>query len=340
MMLEVTIGKQSKKSEGIAVLQQGNARSAKGLEPGEFKTELPTEGQQNASDQQSQRPDNERAGQRSDRDVFLTCSNSVENDPAIIHHAIFTSDQLKASKLNPILSIEKHPNLGVIIQARMGSSRLPGKVAKIAGSKEYLSHQLDRVLIKCPANKIVVATTDKAEDDVVYKLARKFGVLTFRGSSQDVLKRYIDAAEENKFTDVVRLTGDSPLIDPYVIDEVVNVYIRVKSENKYVSNTLTPSFPLGFNVEITTLKNLQTAWLSSKSEYDHEHVTPYIKAGSIRDCVRVSCSIEKNLSMWRFTLDTVDDDLQLSKILSGVSGFEMDCVVDFAVKNQLMQLNY
>lgn len=319
--------------------QQGNARSAKGLEAGEFKAALPTEGQQNASHQQSQRPDNERAGQRSDLDAFLTFNDSGEIDPAIIHHAVFTSDQLKASKLNPSPSIEEHPNLGIIVQARMGSSRLYGKVAKIAGSKEYLSHQLDRILTKCPANKIVVATTDKAEDDVVCGLARKFGVLTFRGSSQDVLKRYIDAAKENKFTDVVRLTGDSPLIDPYVMDEIVNVYIRVKNKNKYVSNTLTPSFPLGFNVEITTLKNLQTAWLLSKSDYDHEHVTPYIKAGSIRDCVRVSCSIKKNLSMWRFTLDTVDDDLQLSKILSGVNGFEIDRVVDFAVKNQLMRLN-
>ena len=220
----------------------------------------------------------------------------------------------------------------------MGSSRLPGKVAKIAGCKEYLAHQLDRVLKKCPANKIVVATTDSAEDDVVCSLALNSGVGFFRGSSRDVLKRYINAAEENNFTDIVRLTGDSPLIDPYVMDEVINFYISIKKENKYVSNTLTPSFPIGFNVEITTLNNLQTAWSSSASEYDHEHVTPYTKSGSIRDCYRFSCVLNNNLSMWRFTLDTVDDDLQLSKILSGVDGFEMNDVINFAVKNQLMRL--
>ena len=216
----------------------------------------------------------------------------------------------------------------------MGSSRLPGKVAKIVGQKEYLLHQIERVLIRIPASRIVVATTTLEEDDLVCQLAVKAGVVFFRGSSQDVLKSYIDAAEENKFTDVVRLTGDSPLLDPYVMDEIINVYNSYGNKSKYVSNTLFPSFPLGFNVEITSLENLRTAWYSSESEYDREHVTPYIKSGALRECSRISCSFEDDLSDLSFTLDTVDDHFRISKILPAVSGYDLNSIIDTVVKNK------
>jgi spore coat polysaccharide biosynthesis protein SpsF len=255
----------------------------------------------------------------------------------IIEHPSLTTDQLKASKLESISIFEKHQSLGIVVQARMGSSRLPGKVAKKVGGKEYLRHQIDRILKKCPPSRCIIATTLRQEDDIVCEMAVKSGVQFFRGSSQDVLKRYIDAAEDFRFTDVVRLTGDCPLIDPYIMNEIIRVYSEIKSKSKYVSNTLFRTFPRGFDVEVTTLQDLKTAWDSSKSEYDHEHVTPYIKSGAIGGCIRVNCSLNENLSGWRFTLDTIDDHLQLSRILESMDSYEMENVIRYAINNSLLR---
>ncbi len=273
------------------------------------------------------------------QEVCSTSSSAMKNKSDITQYPSFTSDQLKAAKLSLNSSIEKHPSLGIIVQARMGSSRLPGKVAKVVGGKEYLLHQIDRVLQRCPSHSCVIATTLAREDDVVCEMAEKAGVEFFRGSSDDVLKRYIDAAENNGFTDIVRLTGDCPLIDPYIMDAIVEVYISTKSESKYVSNTLLRTFPRGFDVEITSVKDLRTAWHSSKSNYDREHVTNHIKSGAIAECSLINCSIEQNLSKWRFTLDTVEDHLLLSKILLGIDSYEMDRVMKFSIDNNLLRLD-
>jgi len=221
----------------------------------------------------------------------------------------------------------------------MGSSRLPGKVAKIVGNKEYLLHQINRVLIKCSASRCVVATTDKVEDDIVCEIAQKARVHFFRGASQDVLKRYIDAAEKYQFTDIVRITGDCPLIDPYILDSIAAVYNSVKNKSKYVSNTLCRTFPRGFDVEITTLKDLKESWKMSKNEYDHEHVTPHVKSGAICGCIRINCLMKTDLSKWRFTLDTIQDHLQLSAILLAVDGYNLEHVMDAARRKNLLRLD-
>jgi spore coat polysaccharide biosynthesis protein SpsF len=280
-----------------------------------------------------------RAQHALNQEACSTSSGRTKNECEITQHPSFTSNQLKAAKLSLIPSIEKQPSLGIIVQARMGSSRLPGKVAKVVGDKEYLLHQIDRVLQRCPSNRCVIATTLASEDDVVCEMAKKAGVEFFRGSSDDVLKRYIDAAENNGFTDVVRLTGDCPLIDPYIMDAIVDVYNSTKSESKYVSNALLRTFPRGFDVEIASVKDLRTAWHSSKSNYDREHVTTYIKSGAIAECSLINCSIGQNLSKWRFTLDTVEDHLQLSKILLGIDSYEMDRVMKFSIDNNLLRLD-
>lgn len=251
----------------------------------------------------------------------------------------FASALKEARQQNADLSIEANPGLGIIVQARMGSTRLPGKVSRLVGDKEYLLHQIERILVKCPANRCVVATTNLAEDDVVCEMASKAGVLFFRGSSRDVLKRYIDAAKKNQFTDVVRLTGDCPLIDPFIIDGVIRIYNSIKSHSKYVSNTLVRTFPRGFDVEITTLNDLQRAWIISRREYDREHVTPYIKSGLIGGCVMVNCSAKINQSKWRFTLDTIEDHYQLSRVLLGVKGYSIDQVLTFSANNNLLLLD-
>jgi spore coat polysaccharide biosynthesis protein SpsF len=251
----------------------------------------------------------------------------------------FLGALIKSEQSNGVPNIGKNAGLGIVIQARMGSSRFPGKVAKIVNNKEYLLHQIDRVLTKCPAKQCVVATTNKSEDDVVCDIAVKAGVPFFRGSSGDVLKRYIDAAEYYRFADIVRLTGDCPLIDPYIMDAVIGVYNDVQSESKYVSNTLARTFPRGFDVEITTLRDLKKAWELSDNEYDREHVTPYIKYGIMEGCVRINCSAKIDKSKWRFTLDTIEDHFQLSRILAGVNSYKLDAVMRFSKKSGLLLID-
>jgi len=218
----------------------------------------------------------------------------------------------------------------------MGSTRLPGKVAKKVNGKPYLCHQIERVLTKSPRNRCIIATTTETVDDIVCDIALKSGIGYFRGDTEDVLGRYIGAAEMYGFTNVVRITGDCPLIDPYIMDAVVDVYNKTEGEVRYVSNTLVRTFPRGFDVEVTSLQNLKTAWNSSNSKYDHEHVTPFIKSGLIKNCILVNCSNNIDLSFWRFTLDTNQDHLQLSKTLESIDSYEMESVMRFALNNNLL----
>lgn len=263
----------------------------------------------------------------------------TDSSLAIVQHASFTSDLIEKLKLEQVKSITNSPSLGIVIQARMGSTRLPGKVAINVNGKEYLSHQIDRVLTKSPRNRCVIATTVETIDDIVCDIALKSGIGYFRGDTEDVLDRYIGAAEMYGFTDVVRLTGDCPLIDPYIMDAIINVYNTSEDETKFVSNTLFRTFPRGFDVEVTSVKNLKTAWNSSRNRGDREHVTPYVRSGCIRGCKFINCSFCEDFSRWRFTLDTFKDHLQLSQILTRIDGFQMTDVIDFAVTNNLLQLD-
>ena len=264
---------------------------------------------------------------------------SSKFDPYIVHYPAFNCAELKAVELTQKKSIEAVPKLGLIIQARMGSIRLPGKVAKIAGSREYLVHLLERVLVKVPNHQVVVATTKNSEDDLICELSRRCGVKFFRGDSEDVLKRYIGCAVENQFSDVVRLTGDNPLIDPYLIDKMISVYIESKEKSKYLSNTLIPTFPVGFNVEITSLENLKNSWDLCACKYNREHVTPFIKFGGLSNCSLINCSFDKNFNYLRFSLDTTDDHAQLAEIVGKINKFDIMSVVDFSVKNKLVCKN-
>ena len=261
----------------------------------------------------------------------------LEKNLEVIQHPCFESAQLKSEKSNLNPSVEQLPSLGIIIQARMNSSRLPGKVGMVVGHQEYLAHQIDRVLQKCPRNRCVIATTKGREDDLIFEIALEAGVGCYRGNSEDVLNRYIEAGEHYDFKDVVRLTGDCPLIDPYIMDSVIGVYCNCISEKKYVSNTLVRTFPRGFDVEVTSLKNLKESWGLSNSQYNREHVTPFIASGGILECVRINCPAREDLSRWRFTLDAVEDHLQLSRILMGVKSYEFNEVLRFSTEKNLLK---
>ena len=123
-------------------------------------------------------------------------------------------------------------------------------------------------------DEIIVATSEDQQDDQLQTLVEKLGYRCLRGSEKDVLKRVYEAAKLAA-ADVVRITGDCPLIDPAIVDECIHEYWSAKVD--YVSNTITPTFPDGLDVEVASFASLERANFETQSNYDREHVTPYIK---------------------------------------------------------------
>lgn len=164
-----------------------------------------------------------------------------------------------------------------IVQARMGSTRLPGKVAKKVKDKPMLTHLLERLKYTEELDQIIVATSKKEQDDRVAEIAEESGISCFRGSEHDVLLRYIAAARENNADVIVRITGDCPLIDPDTIDEIIKDFIS--SEVEYMGHS---GYPRGLDTEVFYLKSLFKAeeMISREEEQEdnsyREHVTLYI----------------------------------------------------------------
>jgi len=188
-----------------------------------------------------------------------------------------------------------------IIQARMGSTRLPGKVLMDLFGKTVLEHVIDRVKI-CPlVDKIVVATTTLPIDDVIVQECARINIHTFRGSSEDVLSRYYGAAKESGADIIIRVTSDCPLFDP---DVLTNMLERFNVD--YLSNTIKRTFPKGLDAEIFTMSTLERAHIEATDDYDREHVTPYIYNNPDKFVLSSFEDVNDN-SNQRLTLDTPED---------------------------------
>ena len=198
-----------------------------------------------------------------------------------------------------------------IIQARMTSTRLPGKVLIKVMDKPLLEYQLERVKCSKKIDEIVVATTINDSDHPIIEICHQLGVSFFRGTEKDVLSRYYEAAIEYNADIVVRLTSDCPLIDPDIIDQVITEYLN--NTYDYVSNTQVRSFPRGMDIEVFSFEKLEIAFFNAKKEYEREHVTPYIYLN--KDVFSIGQVInQKNYSDFRITVDT-KEDLELISVL-------------------------
>ena len=165
--------------------------------------------------------------------------------------------------------------IGLILQARINSSRLFGKIVLPINSKPMIEYQIDRIKKSKSLDKIILATTRNKKDDLLnYLLKKKISV--FRGPEENVLKRYYFAAKKFKIKTIVRCQSDCPLIDPEVIDKIVNFYKKNKNKYDYVSNILNPSYPIGMHIEVFSFKCLEEAYKKSDLKIEQEHVTPYI----------------------------------------------------------------
>lgn len=199
-----------------------------------------------------------------------------------------------------------------IIQARMGSTRLPGKILKNVLGKPLLGYLIDRLKGSRHVNKIVIATTDQKQDDPIAVYAKNQNVEVFRGSEDDVLDRYAKAAKQSGAGVVVRITSDCPLIDPSVIDRGVQIFLD--NDADYVTNTLTRTYPRGMDVEVFSREALEIAADKAIAKEEREHVTPYIVRHPDLFKQRNFIYSHDNSSL-RWTVDTQEDFMLISKLI-------------------------
>ena len=191
-----------------------------------------------------------------------------------------------------------------IIQARTGSTRLPGKVLHDLGGASMLARVIRRTQRAEHLDDVVVATTSSDQDDPVVAECRRIGVPWFRGSEQDVLDRYFVAAEASRAELIVRVTSDCPLIDPGLIDRVVAAFLAEKPD--YASNFLERTYPRGLDNEVVTFDGLSRAWCEAVRPYQRVHVTPYFYENPALFRL-LAVKHDRDLSACRWTVDTLDD---------------------------------
>jgi len=228
----------------------------------------------------------------------------------------------------------------LIIQARMGSSRLPGKVLKEINGISLLELQQLRIKPAKLVNQIIIATTTNQEDNAIEEFCSKKGILNYRGSDWDVLDRYYKAAKPFSPLNVIRVTSDCPLHHYKVIDFVIEEFL--KSGKDYFSNSNNEPDYLedGFDVEVFSFKALETAWNEAKLLSEREHVTPYIKNSEKFSCgwKKYSASYQQKLSV-----DSQEDFNAVEQIFKAFSPdlyFEMEDVLQLLEKKpEILSLN-
>jgi len=197
-----------------------------------------------------------------------------------------------------------------IIQARMTSTRLPGKVLMEVMGRPLLSYQIERLRFSNRIDEIIVATTTNKEDDPVAKLAQKEGIKSYRGSEDDVLDRYYQAAEKYGAEHIMRLTADCPLIDPEVCDQVVQCYFYSNFDYVHTGET----FAEGLDCEIFSLIALKKAWKNAQQKSEREHVTLYFRNHpELFQFGKLDCNTDD--SKYRITVDQEEDYVVVKAII-------------------------
>jgi spore coat polysaccharide biosynthesis protein SpsF len=191
-----------------------------------------------------------------------------------------------------------------IVQARMGSTRLPGKVLKNLEGESVLARVVKRLRRSRLISEVLVATTDRAADDAIVNECRDLSVMVSRGDQDDVLDRYFRAAQLAKAEVVVRITSDCPLIDPEITDKTVAEFLETRSD--YASNALVRTYPRGLDTEVMSAAVLGRAWQQARKRYEREHVTPYIYEHPA-EFKLLSVTGDTDLGSLRWTVDTPED---------------------------------
>jgi len=233
-------------------------------------------------------------------------------------------------------------NTILVSQARSGSTRLPGKVLKEINGKSLLQIHLDR-LKKCKSvAEIILATTTNSEDQIIFEKAIEWGFSASKGSESDVLDRFYQAVKDKNADWIVRVTSDCPLIDPVLVDNVIDF---VQANNKdYGANILIENYPDGQDIEVFKFSALEVAWQNAKLLSEREHVTPYIrnntdvKGGNLFSAINYPCDLD--FSKIRMTVDE-SKDFELISILINELGTDKTWLeyTNYIIQNNLTEIN-
>jgi spore coat polysaccharide biosynthesis protein SpsF len=204
-------------------------------------------------------------------------------------------------------------NIGIITQARTGSTRLPSKVLLKIKDKSLLQYHYDR--LQTSGFHIVIATTVKSDDDQIEVFCRERNMDFYRGSEDDVLSRYYEAAVKYNLDTIIRVTSDCPLIDGNLIRKAVEEYRMMGDRHLYYSNTLTRTFPRGFDFEIFSMTLLEEAYKNATLPADREHVTPYIWNNRSGHTAIIQFIYPIDTSAYRLTVDTKEDFELISRMI-------------------------
>ena len=226
----------------------------------------------------------------------------------------------------------------IIIQARMASSRLPNKIMiKLAG-KPVLQHVIERCK-KSSADEVIIATSINKENDIIEDFCKKNNITVFRGSEDDVLDRYYQTAKKHKADIIVRITADCPLIEPKIIDNLINEF--KSGDYDYVSNTLERTYPRGLDTEVFSFKTLEKAHKLTKEKVNREHVTAFIYGNpSLFKIKNIPAEGNIKRSDIRLTLDTKEDTEVLKNIFSNLQNPSIEEIIQYLDKNpEIRNLN-
>jgi len=206
---------------------------------------------------------------------------------------------------------------GIIVQARMGSCRLPGKVLKTVLGRPLLEYGLERLNRSVLADQVIVATTLEERDNPIVDTCAGIGIPVYRGSENDVLLRYLEAAKEYQFDFVVRITADCPLIDPEVVDRGISVFLQNWPDVDYVSNCRPRTFPRGMDTEVFSFTALEKTHNIAKKPEEREHVTLYMYESPGRFRLK-NFEYNQDCSAYRLTVDTQEDFATIKKIIEAL----------------------
>lgn len=242
---------------------------------------------------------------------------------------------------------DKSKNILAVIQARFTSSRLPGKVMSVILDEPMLFRQWERVKRSELVEQVIVATSTDKTDDVLALFCEQKGIPCFRGSLDDVLDRFYQAASQFSPKHVVRLTGDCPLLDPAIMDKIIHLHLDKYLD--YTTNIIERTFPDGMDVEVMTFACLKTNWQNARLPSEREHVTPYIyhhpeifKIGHLKQT--------QDLSQMRLTVDEKEDLAVIREIFASLypknKSFGLEDILNFLkthpeiqALNQKFQIN-
>lgn len=203
--------------------------------------------------------------------------------------------------------------VGVIIQARMQSNRLPGKVLKPILNRPMLYYIIQRLKKVRYSDKLIVATSANEQDKRIVDFCKKNDVEYFIGSNEDVLDRYYQAAKNNHIDIIIRATADDPFVDPMIVDRAIDIFIKNSPKPDFVCNNRPYTFPVGLDVEVISVCALKIAWEEARDSTYREHVTPFIWSKPERFNI-INFENKKDYSNLRWTVD-YPQDFKFAKIV-------------------------